>query len=172
MKTVRYLQGMGEPRGPGIRPGDTRKVSDEEAERLIEREIAVEHTKDDKATQETIKGIQSADEEGFEQIASTVMDEAGRRGVTQEFSASEANLVKDASDDDLVALAQNITAELAERGLEVPAEESTTKEETEVSDDEKAKEANAEEAAAKTAKSGKKGSTATSTKAAKAEKRG
>ena len=42
MKTVRYLQGMGEPKGPGIKTGDVVKVSNEEAERLIEKNIAVE----------------------------------------------------------------------------------------------------------------------------------
>jgi hypothetical protein len=39
---VRYLQGMGESRGPGILPGEVRDVSEEEAGRLITREIAVE----------------------------------------------------------------------------------------------------------------------------------
>jgi len=120
MKTVRFIQGMGEPRGPGIRPTETRKVSDEEAERLIERGIAVEYTKDDKATQATIKGIKQADDEGFEQIVSAVMDEGSRRGRATEVPAVEANLVKDASDEDLVELSQNVTAELAERELSVP----------------------------------------------------
>lgn len=40
MQKVRYLQGMGEVRGPGIVPGEVREVSDEEAERLFEKDIA------------------------------------------------------------------------------------------------------------------------------------
>ncbi len=38
---VRYLQGMGEPRGPGIKAGEERDVPNGEAQRLIDKGIAV-----------------------------------------------------------------------------------------------------------------------------------
>ncbi len=38
---VRYIQGMGEPRGPGIKPGDERDVPANEGERLVAKGIAV-----------------------------------------------------------------------------------------------------------------------------------
>jgi hypothetical protein len=37
---VRYLQGMGEPRGPGIKAGEVRDVSADEGERLVRKGIA------------------------------------------------------------------------------------------------------------------------------------
>lgn len=117
---VRFLQGMGEVRGPGIRPGEVRDVDQDEAERLIARDIAEPYSEDTAATRETIKGIKQSGDDGFEEIVSAVIDEASRRGVTTEVSPQEANLVTDASDEDLVELAKSVHEELKERELELP----------------------------------------------------